>query len=74
MALAFLTAAHAQINAADLHIGHLLGLGDGRAQIFLDLFRVADFALAHAPRTRLAKADDVQRAIGILLADHDANF
>ena len=36
--------------------------------------RVADFAFAHAARARLAEADDVQRAVGINLADDGANL
>ena len=67
-------AADAEIDAADLHVGHLLGLENRMAQIFLDLFGVDDLALAHAVGARLAEADDVQRALGVLLADHDANL
>ena len=36
--------------------------------------RVHDLALAHAARARLAEADDVQRAVGVLLADNGADF
>jgi hypothetical protein len=43
-----MAAADAEIDAADLHIGHLFGLGHGGAQVFLDLFGVDDLALAHA--------------------------
>ncbi len=67
-------AADAEIHAADFHVGHLLGLEHRRAQILLDLFGIDDLALAHAARARLAEADDVQRAVGVLFADHDANF
>jgi len=67
-------AGHAQINAADLHISHLFSLEHRRTQIFLDLFGVDDLALAHAVRRRLADAEDVQRAVGALFADHDADF
>ncbi len=41
---------HAEINATDLHIGHLLGLDDGVARTFLGKGRVHDLALAHAAR------------------------
>ena len=67
-------AGHAEINAADFHVGHLLGLDDGVAHVFLGLRGVHDLALAHAARARLAEADDVQRAVGVLFADDGANF
>ena len=67
-------AGHAEINAADFHVGHLLGLDDGVAHAFLGQRRVHDLTLAHAARRRLAEADDVQRAVGILLTDDCANF
>ena len=57
-------AGDAEIDAADFHIGHLLGLDDGVAHVLLGQRRVGDFALAHAARARLAEADDVQRAVG----------
>src|ERR1035437_6052213 len=65
---------HAEIDAADLHVGHLLGLEDRRAHLLLHLFGVADFAFAHAAGQRLSQADDVDRALGILFADDDADF
>ena len=67
-------AGHAEINAADLHVGHLLGLDDGVAHAFLGERRVHDLALAHPARGRLAEADDIQRAIGVLFADDRADF
>ena len=43
-------AGHAEINAADFHVGHLLGLDDGVAHVFLGQRGVRDLALAHAAR------------------------
>ena len=67
-------AGDAEINIADFRAGHVFGLDDGVPHVLLGLFRVHDFALADAARTRLAEADDVQRAVGGLFADHGADF
>ena len=67
-------AGHAEIHAANLHVGHLLGLDDGVAHVLLGLGRVGDFAFAHAPRSRLAEADDVQCAVGAPFANDGADF
>src|SRR5208282_1079131 len=61
-------------NAADFDISHLFGFDDGVAHILLDHGSVGDFALAHAARTRLAKADDVQAAVTGHFAYDGANF
>src|ERR1700742_5260251 len=72
---AHVAAGHAEINAADFHVGHLLGLNDGVADVLLDGGRVADFAFADAARFGLAQADDVQSGrIGIHFADNRADF
>jgi hypothetical protein len=63
-----------EINVADFHVGHFLGLDDGIPHVLLGLRRIHDFALADAARARLAEADDVQRAVGSLFADHGADF
>ncbi len=68
------SAGDTQINIADFHIGHLLGLDDGVAHVLLGLRCVHDLALAHAARTRLAETDDIQRAIGVLFANDGADF
>jgi len=67
-------ATDAEIDAANLDIGHLLGLGHGDAEVFLDLGGINDLALAHTARAGLAQADDVQDAFGALLAHDDADF
>ena len=67
-------AGHAKENAADLDIRHLLRLKHGGAQILLHLLGVDDLAFAHPARAGLADADDVQRALGAQLANHDADF
>ena len=67
-------AGHAEIDVADFHVGHLLGFDDGVAHVLLGLGRVRDLALAHAARARLAKADDIQRAVGALLAHDGADL
>ena len=67
-------AGNAEIDIADLHVGHLFGLDDGIAHVLLGLGRVRDLALAHAARTGLAEADDVQRAVGAALAHDGADL
>src|ERR1700722_7014084 len=67
-------AGHAQINAADLDVISVLGLDDSVAHAFLGLRRVHNLAFANAARDGLADADDIQRAVGILIADDDADF
>ncbi len=67
-------AGDAEIDAADLDIGHLLGLHNGVAHVLLGRRRIGDFAFAHAARARLAQADDVERAIGAEFADHGADL
>ena len=71
---AHVSAGNAEIDAADFHIRHLLGLDDGVAHVFLGHGRVADLALAHAARAGLAEADDVQRAFGVEFADDGADL
>ena len=68
-------AGHAQIDAADFHIGHLLGLDNGIADVLLHCRRVANLALTHAARFRLAESDDIQsRRVRIQFADDRADF
>ena len=62
-------AGHPEIRAADFHVGHLLGFDNCVAHVFLRHRCVDDFALAHAARARLSKADNVQRAVGIHFAN-----
>src|SRR5207247_1035364 len=69
-----MSAGHPEINAADLHVGHLLGLDDGIAHIFAGAGSVGDFALAHPARARLPDADDVERAHRVEFPNHRANL
>ncbi len=55
-----MVAGHAQIDAADFHVGHLLRFDDGVAHILLGQRGVGDLPLAHAAGAGLAHADDVQ--------------
>src|SRR6185436_17915328 len=69
-----MAAGHAQINASNFHIGHLLGFDDRLPNVFLGHRRIGDLALAHATRTRLSQTNNVQRVIGRQLADDGANL
>ena len=71
---AHMAASHTEIHAANLHVGHQLGLDDGVAHVLAHGGSVGNLALAHAARTRLAEAHDVKSASGAHLADHGANF
>ena len=71
---AHVPAGHPEIHAADFDIGHLLGLGDGVADVLLGQLGVDDFAFANAARAGLAHADDFQGAIGAEVAHHGADF
>ena len=53
------SAAHAKINAANFHIGHVFGFSESMTHVFLNGARVNNLALAHAARFGLAHADDV---------------
>jgi hypothetical protein len=64
----------AEINAANFHIGHLLGLDDRIADVFLGEIEVDNFPLAHAAGFRLAEADDAERAGFVDFADDGAYF
>src|SRR5262245_1242972 len=67
-------AGHAEINAADLDIGHLLGFDDGVAHVFGGDGSIGDLAFAHSAGTGLADADDVEHTAGIDFADHGTDF
>ncbi len=67
-------AGHAEIDAADFDVGHLLGFDDRQAHVFLHHRSVRDLALAHTAGAALAKADDIQGTGGIDLADGRADF
>ena len=69
-----MAAGHAEIHAANLHIGHQLGFDDGVAHVLAHGGSVGDLALAHAARTRLAEAHDVERAGRAHLADDGADL
>ena len=53
-------AGHTEINAANFHVRHLLGLDNGVAHVLLGGGRVGDLALAHAARAGLAQPNDVR--------------
>ena len=67
-------AGHAEIDAADFHIRHLLGFDDGVADVFRRGRRVGNFAFAHPTRARLPQADDIQGAGCIHFPDDRADF
>src|SRR5439155_22875068 len=50
-------ATDAKINAANLHVGHLLRLDDGIANVLARERRINDLAFANAARAALADAD-----------------
>ena len=68
------TAGHCHKHAADFHIGHLFGFGHGDTHVFFNRLGVDDLTFAHTLGLRLTNANDVQRAVGLLFADHDADF
>src|SRR5207237_1193663 len=68
------SASHAEIDAANFNVGHLLGFDDGVANVLADGGRVSNLALAHAARAGLSYADDVERASGVDFSDDGANF
>src|SRR5206468_4134949 len=65
---------HAEINAADFDIRHLLGLDDCLPYVLLGGGGIGDFALAHAARAGLAQADDVEGVAWAEFAHDGANF
>src|SRR5882762_8063792 len=67
-------ATDAKINAANLHVGHLLRLDDGIANILARERRINDLAFAHAARAALADADDTERAGVVDFANDGADF
>ena len=71
---AHMATGHTEIHAANLHVGHQLSLDDGVAHVLTHGGGVRDLALAHAARTRLAEAHDVERASRAHLADHGADL
>ena len=68
------TAGDGKHHAADLDVGHLLGLNDRVAHVLLGLGGVDDFALAHAAGAGLADADDVEVALAAEFADDGADL
>ena len=69
-----MAAGDAEKHAADLHVGHLLRLDNGGAQVLGDLTRVDHLAFADPEGARLADADNSQPAIAVSPADGHANF
>src|SRR5436853_7433191 len=65
-------ASDTEMDAANLDIGHLLGLNDGVPNILFGQRRVANLTFAHTTRARLAQANDVQSALGVKLAGDSA--
>ena len=63
-----------QINAADFHIGGVLGLGQRVAQAGAGLRVIEDLTLAHAGTFCLADAENLDRAVGLDLADHETGL
>ena len=63
-----------QINAADFHIGGILGLGERVAQAGAGLRVIEDLTLAHAGAFCFADAKDLDRTVGLDLADHEAGL
>src|SRR5437588_12986120 len=51
---------HAEVHTANFHVGHLLGLDDGVANIVLGSVWVGDFTFAYAAGASLAQSDDVE--------------
>ncbi len=70
-----MAAADAEINAADLHVGHLLGLDHRVANVLAGKTGIDNLRLAHPARAGLADTDDAQsRRVGIHFTDHGADF
>src|SRR5262245_33624155 len=69
-----MAAANAEINAADFHVGHLLGLNNGISYIFLGNIEINDLPFADAAGSRLAETDNAQHAGIIQFANNGANF
>src|SRR5437667_7464445 len=67
-------AGHAQIDAPNLRVSHLLGLDDGAADVLGHGRSVRNFAFAHAAGTRLAEAHDVERARGVHFTNYGTDF
>ena len=67
-------AGDAEINAANLDVGHLLGFNDGIANVLLGEIEIDDFALADAARFRLAETNDAERTSFVHLANDGADF
>ena len=63
-------AGDAEIDATNLHVGHLFRFDDGVADVFLREIEVDDLPFANAAGFRLAKADDAERA-GFIDFTHD---
>src|ERR1043166_3688323 len=71
---AHMTSSHPKINAANFDVGHLLGLDDGVAYVFLGKGSIGNLPLSHTARTRLSEAHDIQRAIRAEFSDHSAHL
>src|SRR6266850_4015624 len=54
-----MAAGNAEVDAADFHIGHLLGFNDGLAHVFFGSRRVGDFPFANATGPSLAQPDNI---------------
>ena len=67
-------AGHTEKDAADFYVGHLFRFDDGVANILRRHGSIGNLAFAHAARTRLADADNIESAGGIDLTDHSANL
>src|ERR1044071_4996580 len=71
---AHVAAGHAEVDAADLDIRHLLGLDDGIANVLAGDGGIDDFAFADTARSGLAHGDDAEGAGFVCLADDGANL
>lgn len=67
-------ARHAEINAPNFYIGHLLGFNDGLANVFLSNRRISDLPLANATRARLAETNNVQAVVRAQFPHDRADF
>src|ERR1051325_9416532 len=54
-----MTPGNTQVNAADFHIGHLLGLNNRMPDVLLRHWRVTNLALAYAAGASLSQAHDI---------------
>ena len=67
-------AGHADINAADHHVALRLRIDHRFVHAFHRGFEIDDLAFAHAPRRRLADAENLYRSIGTSFAHDNADF